>query len=123
MFKKLALCLLLVLCVAHVGVIEVGAEGLVERVQGSTGNGVDDITKKISDTGASIYDASKEIALVGAVLALVVAGFMFKFFGGNSHVLQNAKSKIMWVFVGLFVTFGAIMIVATFLRWFGWDVG
>lgn len=128
MLKKISVFLLLALCVVSVvvsfGVLEVGAEGkgITEQIKGSSGNGVDDVTNKISESGASIYDAAKEISLTGAVLSLVVAGFVFKFMGGNSTALQGAKSKIMWIFVGLFVVFGAISIIATFLQWLGWEV-
>lgn len=117
MFKKVSVFLLFFsVCLVSLGVTETSA--LINGVKNTGGSGgVDAITEKIDEAGGSIYGAAKEVAMVGSVLALVVAGFLMKFMGGNAQALAGAKSKILWIFIGLFVVFGAVMIVGTFLQW------
>ena len=54
-----------------------------------------------------------------AVLMLVLAGIMFFFAGGKPELLAKGKSLIKAVVIGLIITYGAYLIVATFLTVLG----
>lgn len=54
-----------------------------------------------------------------AVLMLVVGGIMFYFAGGNPSLVTRGKSLIRNVVIGLFLAYGAFMLVGTVLKIIG----
>ena len=54
-----------------------------------------------------------------AVLMLVIGGAMFYFGGGKPDLLNRGKKLITGVIIGLFLVYGAYMIVGVFLQVLG----
>ena len=54
-----------------------------------------------------------------AVLMLVIGGIMFYFAGGNPSLVTRGKNLIMAVIIGLFLTYGAFMLIGTVLKIIG----
>ncbi len=54
-----------------------------------------------------------------AVLMLVIGGIMFYFAGGNPNLVTRGKGLIKAVVIGLFLAYGAFMLVGTVLKIIG----
>lgn len=87
-------------------------------------NGAQDCTlEKLLDLGANIYNFLVGLGALGAVAAIVVAGFTYIRSAGDAKVMQDAKHRIVLAIIGLVVLGGSVLLVNTVLDAFKAKIG
>lgn len=88
--------------------------GVLNKIQ--TAN---DFENKVDNAANEVIGVLRKVGLLLAVIMLVWAGITFAARGGNPQALLDMKGRLIAAAVGLFLVFGAEMIVNLFTRTLG----
>ena len=74
---------------------------------------------QMDDAKEGIITFIKDAAKIVAVVFIAWAGIIFWGAGGDERSLSNAKSKMLYFFIAVFLIFTCDLIVDTVWDWFG----
>ncbi|PTQ51906.1 MAG: hypothetical protein HSCHL_0982 [Hydrogenibacillus schlegelii] len=93
------------------------ASGVVSKVTGA-----EDFNSKLDTATDNIIGFLRKIGLLLAVVMLIWAGITFAARGGNPQALLDMKGRLIAAAVGIFLVFGAEMVVKFFTSIFGLSI-
>lgn len=94
------------------------ASGVVDKI-----NQADDFDNKLNMATDNIIGFLRKIGLLLAVVMLIWAGITFAARGGNPQALLEMKGRLIAAALGIFLIFGAEIVVKFFTSIFGLDIG